>query len=375
VSRPDTKDFRALFLRNTPMMDTRAPLEFTRGAFPHTISLPLMTDAERTKVGTCYKQQGQDAAIQLGHELVSGQIKDERVQQWLAFAAANPDGYLYCFRGGLRSQISQRWLAEAGCEYPRITGGYKAMRRFLIDALERVVDQRTAIILSGRTGCAKTDLLNTLPNSVDLEGLAHHRGSTFGKRPAGQPSQIDFENSLAIQLLRKDDALQKLNGTNSAGSIVLEDESLLIGRCALPAALRARMELSEIVLVDADLEERVEHSFNNYILHKLAEWQAQEGEELGFAGFVADLRDSMQRVRKRLGGVRYAEVSDILEAAIIAHERGDNSLHRDWIRPMLECYYDPMYDYQLNKKTDRIVFRGRADDVREHLLNKASFNE
>jgi len=205
--------------------------------------------------------------------------------------------------------------------------------------------------------------------------LAHHRGSTFGKRPAGQPSQIDFENSLAIQLLRKDDALQKLDGVDDAGSIVLEDESLLIGRCALPEALRARMAASDIVLIDANLEERVEHSFNNYILHKLAEWQEQEGEELGFAGFVADLRDSMQRVRKRLGGVRHAEISDILEAAIAAHERGDNSLHRDWIRPMLDGYYDPMYDYQLNKKSDRIVFRGRADDVRAYLLNKSSVNK
>ena len=375
MSRPDTEDFHAIFLRDTPMMDTRAPLEFSKGAFPHTVSLPLMTDAEREKVGTCYKQQGQDAAIQLGHELVSGQVKDERVQQWLAFAEANPDGYLYCFRGGLRSQITQRWLAEAGCDYPRITGGYKAMRRFLIDALERVVDQRSTIILSGRTGCAKTDLLNTLPNSIDLEGLAHHRGSTFGRRPAGQPSQINFENNLAIQFLRKDDALQKFDSAGYSGSIVLEDESLLIGRCALPEALRARMEGSTIVLVEAELEERVEHSFNNYILHKLAEWQAQEGEELGFAGFATDLRDSMHRVRKRLGGVRHAEVVDILEAAIAAHERGDNSLHRDWIRPMLECYYDPMYDYQLNKKAGRIVFRGRAGEVREYMLNKVSSNE
>ncbi|PCI49397.1 MAG: tRNA 2-selenouridine(34) synthase MnmH [Thalassobium sp.] len=367
MSRPDTNDFSAIFLRDTPMMDTRAPLEYAKGAFPHAVSLPLMTDAERAKVGTCYKQQGQDEAIKLGHELVSGAVKEARVQKWLAFAAANPDGYLYCFRGGLRSQITQRWLAEAGCEYPRITGGYKAMRRFLINTLERVVDQRSAIILSGRTGCAKTDLLNTLPNSIDLEGLAHHRGSTFGKRPAGQPSQIDFENNLAIQLLRKD---HDLAGNDSA-SIILEDESLLIGRCALPAVLRARMEGSGVVVVDAELEDRVEHSFNNYILHKLGEWQAQEGEELGFAGFAADLRDSMQRVRKRLGGVRHAEISAILEAAIAAHEAGDNSQHRDWICPMLELYYDPMYDYQLNKKAERIVFRGSANEVRDYLLNNS----
>ena len=90
MSRPDTNDFSAIFLRDTPMMDTRAPLEYAKGAFPHTVSLPLMTDAERAKVGTCYKQQGQDEAIKLGHELVSGAVKEARVQKWLAFAAANP---------------------------------------------------------------------------------------------------------------------------------------------------------------------------------------------------------------------------------------------------------------------------------------------
>ena len=79
----------------------------------------------------------------------------------------------------------------------------------------------------------------------------------------------------------------------------------------------------------------------------------------------------MQRVRKRLGGVRHAEISAILEAAIAAHEAGDNSQHRDWIRPMLELYYDPMYDYQLNKKAERIVFRGSASEVRDYLLNNS----
>ena len=121
MSRADTEDFTRLFLADTPMMDTRAPLEFEKGAFPHTVSLPLMTDEERTQVGTCYKQQGQDAAITLGHQLVYGEIKQQRLERWLAFARENPDGYLYCFRGGLRSQIVQQWMKDAGCDYPRIT--------------------------------------------------------------------------------------------------------------------------------------------------------------------------------------------------------------------------------------------------------------
>ena len=101
----DTDDFTQLFLTDTPMMDIRAPLEFTKGAFPHTVNLPLMTDAERAKVGTCYKQQGQAAALALGHQLVSGKTQQERLEQWLSFARNNPNGYVYCFRGGLRSRL------------------------------------------------------------------------------------------------------------------------------------------------------------------------------------------------------------------------------------------------------------------------------
>src|SRR5690606_18901553 len=101
----DCSDYKRIFLQDLPLIDTRAPIEFAKGAFPAAINLPLMTDSERQKVGTCYKQQGQQAAIELGHSLVRGKIKDERVAAWADFARANPQGLLYCFRGGLRSQI------------------------------------------------------------------------------------------------------------------------------------------------------------------------------------------------------------------------------------------------------------------------------
>src|SRR3990167_5983737 len=96
--RDNTADYRDIFLNDLPMMDARAPVEFSKGAFPGVLNLPLMDDSERQRVGTCYKQHGQDAAIALGHQLVSGQVKAERVAAWAAFAKANPHGYLYCFR-------------------------------------------------------------------------------------------------------------------------------------------------------------------------------------------------------------------------------------------------------------------------------------
>lgn len=364
MSRADTEEFTRLFLADTPMMDTRAPLEFEKGAFPCAVSRPLMTDDERTQVGTCYKQQGQEAAIELGHQLVHGEIKQQRLEQWLAFARDNPDGYLYCFRGGLRSQIVQQWMKEAGCDYPRIIGGYKAMRRFLIDSQEQIITDSQFCVVAGHTGCAKTDLLNSLDNSIDLEGLAHHRGSSFGKRPAGQPTPIDFENRLAIALLRQHHARPNQR-------ILLEDESKLIGRCALPLQLRERMAAAPIVIVTASLEQRVEHSFRNYILYKLEEWQQALGDEAGFAAFSHDLTDSLLRTKKRLGGALYQEIDAVLQQALFEHQQGDNSLHRAWIQRMLSEYYDPMYEYQLVHFHDTPEFRGNSAEVREYLIATA----
>lgn len=364
MSRADTQDFTRLFLTATPMMDARAPLEFHKGAFPHTESLPLMTDTERAQVGTCYKQHGQAAAIALGHQLVDGQAKQQRLKQWLAFARKHPDGYLYCFRGGLRSQIVQQWMKEAGCDYPRIVGGYKAMRRFLIDTQEQIIAASRFCILAGHTGCAKTDLLNTLDNSIDLEGLAHHRGSSFGKRPAGQPSQIDFENKLAITLLRQHHA-------HPEQRILLEDESKLIGRCAIPLNLRERMAVAPIVVVTATLEQRVEHSFRNYILQKLEEWQQAEGVEAGFIAFSEDLSHSLQKIQKRLGGALYQQANALLQQALAEHQQGDSSLHREWIKIILSEYYDPMYAYQLLHREELIECRCSAAEVGEYLAASA----
>lgn len=371
--RPDTDDYEALFLTDTPMFDTRAPIEFKKGSFPHVKSLPLMTDIERAKVGTSYKRDGQEAAIKLGHRLVSGKTKDERMALWLDFAKQNPNGYLYCFRGGLRSHTTQAWLAEAGCDYPLVKGGYKAMRRFLIDRLDNICDysadserSEKFYIVAGQTGAAKTDLLLKFGNAIDLEGLANHRGSAFGKRAAGQPSQIDFENALSIHFLR-----QHHKSPNTP--ILLEDESHLIGRCALPQKLRSAMHKSPIVVVEADLETRVEHSFRNYILQKLAEWEAfcaadtSHENQVAFELFAQELRKSMFNIRKRLGGVRHQELTIMLDNALAAHEAGDNSLHKDWIRVLLNEYYDPQYDYLLEKRKERIVFRGNAAEVEAYL--------
>lgn len=346
--RPDTADYRQLLLEDAPLLDTRAPVEFAGGAFPTAVNLPLMTDDERHQIGTCYKEKGQQAAIALGHQLVSGPIKAERVAAWANFAQDHPQGYLYCFRGGLRSQISQQWLADAGVPYPRVIGGYKAMRRFLLDWLAANIDKLPIYIVSGRTGSGKTELIDRLPNAVDLEGRANHRGSSFGRQLTPQPPQISFENSLTIDLLK----------ANPQQPIFLEDEGHLIGRSAIPLVLREKMAKAPLLLLEADLSERVERILQDYVVSMQAGFAARDGVEAGWQGFCEHLLSGLQRVEKRLGGERYQQISKLMKAALEAQQQGDLSGHRLWIQQLLHDYYDPMYDYQLSRKQGRILARG-----------------
>ncbi|WP_458130639.1 tRNA 2-selenouridine(34) synthase MnmH [Pseudomonas sp. R3-41] len=361
----DITDYRDIFLNDLPMMDTRAPVEFIKGAFPGVVNLPLMTDNERQRVGTCYKQQGQQAAIVLGHQLVSGETKAQRIQAWAAFAKAHPEGLLYCFRGGLRSQIVQQWLKdEAGIDYPRVGGGYKAMRTFLLDTLEQAVAQCDLVLLGGMTGTGKTQVLGQLGNSLDLEGYANHRGSSFGKRATGQPSNIDFENRLAVDVLKKRAA--------GIGQFVLEDESRAVGSCALPLSLYQRMQQVPMVWLEDSVERRVERILQDYVIDLCAEFVAVHGDE-GFSLFAERLLASLDNIHKRLGGDRHRRLKDILEAALAEQANsGAVDLHRWWIEGLLREYYDPMYVFQREKKGLRIEFSGEQAAVLEYLRERAA---
>jgi tRNA 2-selenouridine synthase len=354
-ARPDTDDYRALFLSHAPMMDMRAPAEFTRGAFPSALGLPLMNDEERTQVGICYKQRGQEAAIALGHQLVSGELKEQRLEQWADFTRQHPQGYLYCFRGGLRSQTVQHWLREAGIDYPLIIGGYKAMRRFLLEELERSVAQASFILVSGKTGTGKTRVISRLSRAVDLEGLANHRGSSFGQMPTPQPSQIDFENALSIALLRSCAA--------SKEPIILEDEGRLIGYLSLPDSLRDKMIGAPMLVVEQSLEERVDVIVEDYVVdlgRRYALIYAEGGPRLHSEKLQSDLA----RITKRLGGERQQRISAVMADAFSQQwQAGDLSGHREWIAELLEKYYDPMYEYQLSKRAGEQLYRGDRQAV------------
>lgn len=364
-SRLDSSTFEELFLRDRSLIDTRAPIEFERGSFPGAINIPLMTDVEREQVGIRYKEQGEHAAVALGHELVSGHVKEDRIAAWIEQVKRNANAALFCFRGGLRSQTVQAWLASEGYHLPVVDGGYKALRAYLLNSLEECLCDTSLVVIGGRTGVAKTALLNQASDMlrlpvIDLEGLAHHRGSAFGKRAEPQPTQVNFENRIAIELLKL------RNGGHQ--QVIMEDESRLIGRCALPLTLQEKLRAAPLVVLDASLEDRVHHSWENYILSNYREQVALcDSHEAAFSAFATSLRLSLANIQKRLGGARYQELSEVLEKALLAHSQGDPEQHKQWITVLLRDYYDPMYDYQLKSKQRHVVFRGNFNEVLEFM--------
>ncbi len=346
-------DFARLFRQDTPLLDVRSPVEFSRGAFPASHNIPLLSDAEREQVGRAYHRQGGEAALALGHRLVGGEARAGLIRQWREFAEQHPQALLYCFRGGQRSHIAQQWLAESGVAVPLITGGYKALRGFLLKALEEATGSNF-LVIAGKTGSGKTNLLGELPDSLDIEGAAGHRGSAFGSLTTPQPTQIHFENELAVRLLKLDHAFLR--------GLIVEDESRAVGSLAIPPALFNAMKQAPIALLEVDIESRVETILQDYVLANLAAWERHspgEGESL----LALSLLASLGKISRRLGGEAYQSAGKLMRKAFATGSSERLGLHRQWIRLLLEQYYDPMYEYQLSRKLPRVRFRGSRAEV------------
>ncbi|MBL4580665.1 MAG: tRNA 2-selenouridine(34) synthase MnmH [Gammaproteobacteria bacterium] len=347
-------EFRNLFTQDLPLIDVRAPLEFEHGAFPSALNLPLLFDTERHEIGKKYKAAGKDAAIKLGNELVSGESKAERLSHWQKFLQANPSAAVYCFRGGLRSHTVQQWLADLDIDIPLVEGGYKALRRYLINTIETVSRHSQLMIIGGKTGSAKTHLLNALNFSIDLEGLANHRGSAFGRRIQGQPSQIDFENQLGIALL-------KLPFEN-AQQLFLEDESRSIGSMSVPKEFHDKMTASPIAMLEESMKVRVETIYKDYIYSNFQDFQNADA-DTARENFSEFLLGSLERIKRRLGAEKHAELHTTMEQALGHNDPAESeALHRQWIERLLCDYYDPMYEYQMSKKLDRVIYRGNREE-------------
>ena len=336
-----------LLRANTPLIDLRSPIEFAKGTFPQSVNLPILNNDERAKIGKTYKHQGNDAAVKLGHRLVSGDQKENRVSGWKEFIEKNPSTWMYCMRGGQRSNIAQDWLDDIGVKVPIVNGGYKALRQTSLETLDSVKDDKKRwIVLGGRTGTGKTVILNQMESSIDLEHHAEHRGSAFGGFLSQQPSPIDFENRLAINYLRHDHQ-----------TLILEDESRTIGKVAIPNAWFHRMQNSEMVFIKISLEERIQNIIEDYVITPV-------GDGISKTDLLLSLRSSLMKIQKRLGGDNFREIRNKMDQAFLDSK---NYGQEAWIKQLLVVYYDPLYDYQIKSKVNRCIYQSDTKGVTEFL--------
>ncbi|WBO84524.1 tRNA 2-selenouridine(34) synthase MnmH [Hymenobacter yonginensis] len=263
-----------------PLLDVRAPLEYAQGHIPGAVSFPLFSDEERARIGTTYKQVNPDKAVLMGLDMFGPKMS--RMVQLAQKLAPAKQVRVHCWRGGMRSGAVQ-WLLElAGFQVQLLNKGYKDYRHF---ALAEFAQPRPLLVLGGLTGSGKTDVLHELARRqqplLDLEGLAHHKGSAFGSigQPA-QPTQEQFENELAWLLV----------DLPVSAPVWVEDESRTIGSVHVPPPFFAQMQAAPLVLLEIPRAVRVQ---------KLA---AEYGRE--DAGALAT---SILRIRKRLGGLATKE--------------------------------------------------------------------
>jgi len=357
----DATDYQDVIINQVPLIDVRAPVEFCSGSLPGSINMPILDDDQRHRVGACYKQHGKEKAINLGSRLVSGETRRKRVSGWSEMLSRHPGTLLYCARGGLRSHIAQEWLeAESGQPAPVIEGGYKAFRSYLLERLKPSWIRSEAIVLGGRTGVGKTILITGLKNSIDLEALANHRGSSFGRHISGQPAQADFENDLAAALIR--------HGYRDFRYLIVEDEGRYIGKRFIPKELAAFFARGRLIVVEAPLERRIEITFAEYVVAAQQIYQQTFGVSNGIEKWIVEIESGIDRIARRLGSAHHHQIrAQLDDACTVQKKGGSKNLHKNWIEQLLTCYYDPMYDFQLQKNTRTVLFKGTPAEVETYL--------
>ncbi|NNU80845.1 tRNA 2-selenouridine(34) synthase MnmH [Halovulum dunhuangense] len=239
------------------IIDVRAPAEYAEDHLPGAISLPVLNDEERARVGTTYTRVDRFEARKIGAALVARNAATH-LEGPLADKSGGWHPLVYCWRGGQRSGSFATILRQVGWRVTVLEGGYRSYRRLVAEAMHDAALPHLVILLDGNTGTAKTELLEGLRTRghqvVDLERLAAHRGSVFGAMPGGQPSQKAFEGRLAMVLA----------GMDPGRPVVMEAESSKIGEVQIPPSLWSAMRAAPRIRLSAPVPERVAYLLRAY---------------------------------------------------------------------------------------------------------------
>ena len=325
------------------LVDLRSEKEFALGSVPHSINIPLLNNDERHIVGKTYKEVGRIEATQLGMELFAEKASDFIDRLWSHATADTKRLAVYCWRGGMRSGMVGKWLAYSGLDVSVLQGGYKMFRRDVIQ-INDDVSRRDLIVLMGRTGSGKTDMIRSMPRSlpvIDLEGIARHRGSAFGAfaQTEPSPSQQNFENQLAERILECGDAPRFL----------FEIENF-IGPCAVPQLLREKLTASKMVLVERDFDDRVKRLTAEYV-------------PIWTKDVCGEFVSRMELLQTHISGEDY---KTIIDAAL-------NGNIEVIVSMLMRLRYDKSYDKAITKRKNQFIatfdLTADEDTARHYLIN------
>jgi tRNA 2-selenouridine synthase len=318
------------------LLDARSPGEFRQGHIPGAVNLPLLNNQEREQIGITYKKKGRKAAVVRGFDLVGHKFADFITQVNKMFTGN--DVILYCWRGGMRSNIMAWLLQMAGYNVYLLEKGYKEYRRRVLNALEQ---DYSFVVLGGKTGSGKTDLLQVLKRegeqTIDLEKFANHKGSAFGSLGMPeQPTNEHFENLLAEELL-------KLNNEKLTW---IENESRNIGSIKIHDNIYNQIRRAVVIDIKISFEKRLERIINEY------------------GSFSVDiLTEKSKKIEKKLGPNNLK----------IAQEYLKNNDIKSWA-DMLLHYYDQNYDYSNSLRNPKTIFEIEPGEINQKSLAKELIN-
>jgi tRNA 2-selenouridine synthase len=323
------------------IIDVRTPAEFAEDHIPGAVNCPVLSDEERARVGTIYKQESPFAAKKLGAALVARHIA-EHVEQRFLDKPREWKPLVYCWRGGKRSGAMTHVLRQIGWHACALEGGYKSYRRHVVAELAELPRRFSFHVVTGATGSGKSRLLEALAAQgaqvLDLEALAAHKGSVLGGLPdAAQPSQKMFESRL----------LAVLQGLTLSQPVFVEAESRRIGALQVPDALLETMRAGPCLRIEASDAARVRFLIGDYDY---------------FLADPASLKEKLDCLRELQSGETLSRWNALIDA-------------RDWpalVAELLAQHYDPLYKRSQGKNYTHFADAPRfsTDDLSPAGLEK-----
>ncbi|KAB3526734.1 tRNA 2-selenouridine(34) synthase MnmH [Alkaliphilus serpentinus] len=326
-------------LNNKIFIDVRSPLEYEAGTIPNAINIPLLDNEERVEIGIIYKEEGTIAAKKRGLEMVAPKLS-EYYSTLLSLSKEYENIIVFCARGGLRSTSFLKLLDLMGIKnIYQLEGGVKKYRNYILKILEELKDYNF-IVLHGPTGVGKTKILLELEKRrypiLDLEGLAHNKGSVFGHIGEGnRVTQKNFENTVVEHLLKYKDRV-----------IFVESESQRIGNVSLSNRLMDKMVKGKHVLIETNEDNRI-----NILLESYVNQEKSNNQQLAKAA---------NKLRKRLGNEKidqYIQWINKDQYSLVAKD-------------LLVHYYDPLYQHSIEKyHYDLTINYDKIEEAIEELMN------